>query len=407
MRSARKLEEVDGLRGLAVLLVIFFHHRLMHEGDATHSALYRLLAPFRFGDTGVHLFLVLSGFCLTHSLLRRRLAGREVSLRGYLVERWRRIAPPFYAAMALYTVATSLALATGQKVLPERLMTVRQLGTHLLFVHGLWNDTIAAINPPFWSLSLEFQFYITLPLLFVLAIRFGVARVAIGIALTSLAWRALVGVKEAEFLYLTNGVFLGRWTEFALGMCVAFWFNRPERAQARPRAVAACASGTIAILGTAMALAATRRHVGLDLIFGLGYALLLVTALTAAERAHWLGRGFVSRPLVWVGTISYSLYLTHSLVLDTCFAAYHSFVHRPNSATDAVLLATALGLIMAGGWLFYRLVERRFVRSVDAGRGEAREGPPRGVQTDDRPQRDEARAPGRRARARAPARVSG
>ena len=48
MASARKLEGVDGLRGVAVLLVIFFHHRLMHEGDPAHSTLYRLLAPFRF-----------------------------------------------------------------------------------------------------------------------------------------------------------------------------------------------------------------------------------------------------------------------------------------------------------------------------------------------------------------------
>src|SRR5947209_2000653 len=119
MTGAKKLEVLDGLRGIAVLSVIAFHHRLMSEGEIGHSTLYTLLAPSRFGYAGVHLFLVLSGFCLTHSLIRRARAGQEPTLRTYLIHRWRRIAPPFYAAMALYLFAAAAARAFGLWVPPH------------------------------------------------------------------------------------------------------------------------------------------------------------------------------------------------------------------------------------------------------------------------------------------------
>src|SRR5436309_879806 len=102
MPANKQIACVDGLRGLAVIAVVLFHHRLQHERDALHSTFSQLLAPVRFGFSGVDLFFVLSGFCLTYSLLGRAKAGRFPTLQSYLSARWWRLAPPYYAAAALY-----------------------------------------------------------------------------------------------------------------------------------------------------------------------------------------------------------------------------------------------------------------------------------------------------------------
>ena len=92
-RSSAKLDCLDGLRGVAILLVVLFH-LAGGGGQPYHRLVASALTPFRFGYTGVHLFLVLSGFCLTHSLLRRAAAGRPPTIRSYLASRFWRIAPP-------------------------------------------------------------------------------------------------------------------------------------------------------------------------------------------------------------------------------------------------------------------------------------------------------------------------
>ena len=215
-----KLDAIDGLRGLAVLGVIGFHQRLCWDRLPTPTLVHRLLAPSRFGYVGVHLFLVLSGFCLTHSLLRRRREGRSPTLRRYLVDRWRRIAPPYYAVMAA-CIALNLALSA-----PAAWPGWRQFLYHPTFLHGLRPDTLGAINAPFWSLSIEFQFYLWLPLLFAASVKLGVVPVVSTVVAASLAWRTYVLSTIPDDQWLLMGSFAGRWSEFAAGMAVAWWHDR-------------------------------------------------------------------------------------------------------------------------------------------------------------------------------------
>lgn len=363
-----KLACLDGLRGLAVLAVVLFHHRLESESFPVRSELYTLLAPSRLGYLGVHLFLVLSGFCLTHSLIGRARKGRSPSLARYFRDRWWRIAPPYYAAIAVYLIVATIQRSWGLSPVRPEAVDARQIGVHLAFLHGLWPETLEAINSPFWSLSLEFQFYLTLPLLFALAERVGYRAVVAAVVGLSLIFRAgIVGVVP-EQLGVLNGFFLGRWAEFALGMAVASWANRRERGPAwlDAKAWPVMLAGSLTFLVVGAGLALTGWVIPVDPILGVGFALLLLSAILSADEGRPLGRWLSWRPLTALGTVSYSIYLTHSLVLASLDRTYsRHFGTRAGLGSDCLLLIVNVASVFAVGWLFFRVVESRFARSID------------------------------------------
>ncbi|MFO0909343.1 MAG: acyltransferase [Isosphaeraceae bacterium] len=366
--SAAKLDCLDGLRGVAILLVVLYH-LAGGGGQPYHRLVAGCLEPFRYGFTGVHLFLVLSGFCLTHSLIRRAAVGRAPTLRSYLASRFWRIAPPYYMAMAVYLAFPVVYLIVGHPSELTGLLTVRQVGSHLLFAHGYWPDTIDAICTVFWSLSLEFQFYLALPLLFLLGKRSGASAVILGVAALSLGWRLLLPRWGTEYGYLVNGCFLGRWTEFALGMGVAFWFNSPARQRTGINGHRRWWFLALALALFGLGVGFDTQRSGLaDFAFGGGYAALLAAALQSSELDHrgGLGRALSWAPLVWVGMVSYSLYLIHPLALERGLQLYHRFVKNPGLVADATAVVVLFLASLTAGWIFYRLVERHFVRSVDA-----------------------------------------
>lgn len=352
-----KLACLDGLRGLAIVLVILFHLRCRMLIEPGHESMARLLAPFQYGNSGVHLFLVLSGFCLTYSRIRREQSGRRQGYRSYLAARWRRIAPPYYAAMALYLAIPMAALLLGRESSQEHVLNLRQIGVHLLFVHGLWADTIHAISTPFWSLSLEFQFYLLLPLLYPAMRRFGGLAVVLGVAAASVAWRLILAWSFPGSEHLTQGFFPGRLTEFALGMLVAIWYGGTTTGRERPWRLAA----GLVLLGLAIAMTACEFKGAADYAYGLGYAALLAATLCSSDRGAALGRFSEKSGIVRLGTISYSLYLTHTLFLERGLKLFSRLAGRPPGPwADGAASVAILGLAIAMGWLFYELVERHF-----------------------------------------------
>jgi len=354
MGEPRKLEVLDGLRGFAALLVVVFHYRLICGRVAEPSWFARGLMPFRFGFSGVNLFLVLSGFCLTLSLIRRRDAGRSPTFRAFLLDRWRRIAPPFYAAMVIYLAAAPALERLGAPPTGSTADPVRQVLSHVLFLHGLRPATLCGINDPFWSLSLEFQFYLTLPLLFALGLKLGPWRVLAFVAVLSLIWRTWILDQTPDRFHAVNGFLLARWAEFALGSATAFWYAAPDRRAVDPRSIGAAA---ILLLALGSWLSFADEVLWSDYAYGLGYGALLVSALLSAERGGRMGALFSSRPLTWAGSVSYSLYLMHSLVLALVLAGSRAMVVRPGLATDAATLAIAVGGSLAVAWGFARVFE--------------------------------------------------
>jgi peptidoglycan/LPS O-acetylase OafA/YrhL len=349
-----RLPELDGLRGIAILLVLGFHYK-----PATGPLTY-LTGFFASGWIGVDLFFVLSGFLITGILLDS--VGRPHYYRNFAVRRSLRIFPLYYACMTLYCVLSYLP----SPVSVRDFMTngsaswyVIYLGNIQTFLQNSWPG--AAILTPLWSLQVEEQFYLTFPFVVKLGRR-------------SLAWILAGCVIGAPVLRIALAVFLphnlmGAYTlmpcridALAMGGLVAIAAREwPGRLKGRWIGWLTAASAATVVLfcilwnDTPWSLA--MRTVGftpLDLAFT-GILMMLI-----GWRQPLLLRLCRMRILVWVGTISYGLYLLHlpALVISRHWVAPLLGI-APNGSA-AFFVTVALAIAMA--WISWTLFESPILR---------------------------------------------
>jgi peptidoglycan/LPS O-acetylase OafA/YrhL len=362
MPTKTRLAFLDGLRGLAIVFVILLH--LSSPGMSCHPAIARVMWLFWYAPSGARLFFVLSGYLLTQTMIRESRAGRKFDFGSYLFARWWRIGPPYYVALAISLSFPAVNLLIGRPDYLMGEMNVHQVAAHVLFLHTLWPSTFFGIDFPLWALSLSFQFYLVFPLLFLLAERVGYRLMIVFVFVASLAFRHALRVYWPDHRHLGTGLFLGLWTQFALGMAIAYWSHEPARGRSRLVSVPSLTLIAAVLVGVIAASGPFGTVRGADLLYGVGYASLLAAVLLSAESGGILSRIFETALLVRLGRLSYSIFLTHCVIIEREFRAYRHLITRTTLATDAAMVLIALGSVYAGGWAFYHVVERHFVRST-------------------------------------------
>ena len=331
--------EIDGLRAIAVLPVMFFH-----AGFESFSG----------GFVGVDVFFVISGYLIT-TILLSELEGGEFSVVKFYERRARRIMPALFLVMAVcLPFAWLWMLPSDMKEFSNSLQAVTVFGSNLLFWRESgYFETAAELKPLLhtWSLAVEEQFYVFFPLFLLLTWRFGkrsIVAILIATSLASLAlahWNILNDVSANFFLLPTRA-----W-ELALGSFIAFYLagnNRAEFSQATNQVLSL--SGLLMLAYGIFAFSkATPFPSAYALIPTIGTALVIMFARPPTLVGALLG----SRVLVGVGLISYSAYLWH----QPLFAfARHKNIYEPDGATYSALIAAAL--LLAG--LSWRYVEQPF-----------------------------------------------
>jgi peptidoglycan/LPS O-acetylase OafA/YrhL/glycosyltransferase involved in cell wall biosynthesis len=360
----QRLDYIDGLRGLAAAVVLLYHAWIF-SGSPWNSA----WNPLESGYAGVNLFLVLSGFCIYWPLAN----GRSMSLREFAVRRFRRIAPPYYAAIALFGV---IALVCGhfawtwpespQALVPMAKMTA----SHVLFLHNLLPNHILTIAGPFWSIGLEMQLYLAMPILAAIAARWGIRRAVLVAAAVTLAYRTLASLYfggaaalAAEGMttaFVVNSSLPGRWLEFALGMWAAVLVAQ-SRVSPQSSLPLGLGAGALLVAAIATSTVLGKYHVLTDPLFGAAFFLGLLAVATGAHRPESrFARILCWKPLVGLGLFSYSLYLLHSPIVH-----WMAEMGRPWIASPAGLffLVLAVGAPFTVGLaaLFYHLFEKPFI----------------------------------------------
>jgi peptidoglycan/LPS O-acetylase OafA/YrhL len=332
------LVQLDALRAVAVLCVL-----LTHFAPAT-----RAVAPF--ADFGVRLFFVLSGFLITGILLGAGRDGRGWTLRQFYARRFLRIFPPFYVVLVVSALLAVPGIREG-------------FWWFAAYLADFWFIFVGSVASPnygthFWTLAVEEQFYLVAPFVILFAPRRYLRPIllaAIGLALAYRAgavaagwsWDAYTRAPTACLDSLGIGALLAvtrhrgvsdRWTKLALAIGL-------------PLLAVDLAANTLAQEGWTTSLL-DFQHVFQDTAF----ALVSVWLVAGASRGFRGPGGSVLSlsPLLYIGTISYGIYLYHFFAIWGFQAAFGwTRGQHPNQALYFLTLATATVVVATVSWFAF------------------------------------------------------
>jgi exopolysaccharide production protein ExoZ len=363
-KSSKRVLAMEGLRGLAIVLVFLCHYKIV---VLDRLSLRFDSIPFRtieqIGGTGVDLFFLLSGILIYRAALRRGL-----HLGTFLARRVRRIYPTFLVAFAIYFVA-SVLLHQGPRRVPGTVgEAVSYIAFNLLLLPGLAD--IRPLIPAAWSLSYEFCFYISIPVI-VLVLRMSswsrLQRCLLWSSILTLHMTYVLALPQTLPIYrYQNNNFL-RFGMFLAGMLVYEILNGVRSA----RWLTIERQRWLSVLGFTSGVAyccfvyrtvnvanppITHFAVQAALVFATYSSLALATL---GEEGVWK-KLFSSAWLRYTGNISYSLYLIHGIVLNMFIAVLlHVPAVRFHPTISAfVLLPMCFAVTFAVSTLLFLAVEK-------------------------------------------------
>lgn len=365
-RPSSHLNALDGLRGIAILMVVL-HHAAVPILAAHRTDFPAALGLLLNGWLGVDLFFVLSGFLIAHHICNRYLDGQKFQWKNYLMRRVLRIVPAYYGVLALIVLGAFpyFSMHGGDQNLGWR------IGYHLLFLQDYLPPDIQL---SFWSLGVEEKFYILAPLLLL-----GLASLkknwqkylflGVLLAYTPLArWLTFVSyqahgtpVTGDQILFLFRTPFHLAWDGLIAGvLCALLSRDKKFTDFARKNYF----SDIIFWFGWAVVAllmcAGKASIIWQASLTALGFSLVLLGAVLGAKTAAFLS----SRLLFFFATVSYSLYLTHNLLFDAValgldtvvdFSAFAPFTQFLIFLPVYLLICTAVAA------LFYFVLEKPFL----------------------------------------------
>lgn len=356
--AAPRVSTLDGLRGLACLLVVVWHYAAFPWPGAWpdwYEALHRVIG---LNWAGVDLFFVLSGYLLGTVCLRHRAA--EDYFRTFYTRRACRILPLYYVWLALGLAAAHLAGSAWNDGPAKE----EPLWPYLALVQNFTFARAGAYGAPWlavtWSLAVEAQFYLVLPAV----VRWVPTRWLPGVLLAALplalASRVLVVTCWPAHTMAAYWLLPCRCDALALGVLAAWLGHEPQwrdwlRANLSRLRLAFAALGAIMLVLLAVSpskqapLTATLGYTAIDLF----WFVLVLLACHDVRAARFLQ----AKPLCRLGTVSYGVYLFHVGVAYAIHGALRGA--SPALGDGAAFVATGLAVAASIGlaWLAFRLVE--------------------------------------------------
>lgn len=305
---SRRIPEIDGLRGIALTLVVFFH--LFGQGRVSG---------------GVDVFLFVSGVVLTMSLMNDVSQGRQYRLGARWTRTFGRLALPSAIVLLVVAIMSITILPPWQRT--QTLSEVVATGLYMENWQLIWSQlSYEAAGPAtsplqhFWSLSIQGQFFLTVPLVVACvfaARRFlrrpGAILIAISLIGTigSFGYAVQAQAVNPEAAYFDT---FARFWEFGLGILVAGAISLGWRI---PQALTPSLGwlGLFAILASGFIIDGSSAYPGPAALVPVGGAILVVFAASATSGARSLSTVLRSRPLTALNRYSYALYLWHWPIL--------------------------------------------------------------------------------------------
>lgn len=355
--KSERLLEIDILRGVAAFAVFLFHasiiagfpKRTLPPFDFFGYEISGLPNIFSFGATGVNLFFVISGFCLSLKPLQKGL--HSVDNKSYFKDRLARIYPAYIVAV-FYSLAVTLFFNNE--------WTVAELFAVLVFFQGFIQEWHFGLNGALWSMATEVQFYFAFPFMFILFQRLQPVKFIVGILIFVVGYRLLIvqipsaamvigGIRSDTFFM---NMLPGRLFEFSLGMVLAYYWIFNRRLLVR-----LCRISFIPVFIFAIYARMNLSTAIADPVLGLMCVILVGLSITVDIKLGWK---FI---IAAFGRSSYSFFLLHMPTL--------LLVHKIISSRDQVVTYGGfMALVLVGffislvfGVALYNCVEKPLSRS--------------------------------------------
>jgi peptidoglycan/LPS O-acetylase OafA/YrhL len=316
---------LDGWRAVSVIAVVLFHSRETLFGDSSwvRQLLYHC-------SMGVDVFFVISGFLICGQLLREEEYDGTISLSRFYVRRCFRILPAYYAYLVTICILSAFSVLPSNRVdLPSCLLFYR----NFMPLGGDVNGGVYTAH--FWSLAIEEQFYLFWPMLLLVLRPRRAGKLALLLATAIYGWK----VMAAHSLWVTTlfppGLnLLSRGDAILWGCVGAIYFPAIQRWFMRVR------YGQLWLPIAVVVLLTILSHIP-ELVSLLSILLAALVFSTVIQPNSLLGRVLECRPLRWIGTLSYSIYLWQEL-----------FLSRPNFVTSSNLFR----LLQQPQWSFLAIL---------------------------------------------------
>lgn len=341
--NQRRMPALDGLRGLAVALVITCH---------LHNRMWTALS----GYVGVTIFFVLSGYLITRLALVEEAREGYLHLRAFFLRRFFRIFPLYYFFLGLYCL-----LILYVKLWPDKIAPFR--GNLLYYVFYFQEipffrsqATQQGLAPFYhsWSLGIEEKFYLAWPFLFVLAAS-STSRVRVRTAISCVG--AALCVVQGAIVENTSAYDMQHYGFIFMGILLALTLQQDSLYVPAQRWLARCVGvALVLMLLVQFYLMPYHMHRGFSAVYALATTVLLGYLVTSQGLATRLLSAF---PLVFLGRISYGIYLCHILALGIV-----EKLARPGSgkAVGVVAYVGTLALSVCVALLTYKIVESPMIR---------------------------------------------
>ena len=340
-KNLPRYDFIDALRGIAIIGVLMVHTSSLGvpENDFLSTLIFG-------GQHGVYLFFVVSAFTIFNSIERRQVAEGSKQSRNFFIRRFFRIAPLFWTVLLF---AVPQVLGTASYYDPNG-VSIWQIPLTLLFLHGWLPETLNSILSVEWTLAVEMTFYLIVPFLTRTTRSIhAVLYLIVGSILINRVFNfillPLIKQKYPGQEYLVD-IYLNRWffaqlPIFGIGILMFYIFKSLSKYFSSQKN-----------LGRALLLVSGILYVGFLTghtylyLLSTGFLLSVAFAILTLAVFFYPSRIIVNSITIYIGKISYSLYLTHLFVIK--FVSSYTYL-LPFKESEGYWLKFLIVLILSTG----------------------------------------------------------